>query len=252
MTPSDTLWLVGQGPLIALVLARILGLAWTGPSFSASGFGWRSRVVLALILAGVVVPVVAGEVSAPSGWPALGGLCLAEAMVGAALGLSAGLIVAGARQAGELVGTQSGFSPAALFDPEAGNEMTALGHLYGLLALAAFLSLDGPIVLVKALVESYQVVPAGSAALNIETVNEVFRRVGEALALTIQLAAPPALALALAGLAIGLLGRAAPSLQLVTLSLPVRSALGLLLVGLGLLTLLATLVNAWNVWPGGG
>ena len=65
-------------------------------------------------------------------------------------------------------------------------------------------------------------------------------------------AAPPALALALAGVALGLLGRAAASLQLVALSLPVRSALGLVLVLLGMVTLAATLSIAWGGWPGGG
>src|SRR5205823_4880255 len=81
----------------------------------------------------------------------------------AALGLSAALVVAGARQAGELVGAQAGFAPAALFDPEAGDEMTALGHLYGLVALGVFLALDGPLALVRALVESYRVIPPGGA-----------------------------------------------------------------------------------------
>lgn len=251
MTSSDAVWLMGHGGAAALVLARVLGLAWTAPSLASSGLDWRLRMVLVAILGGIIIPVVAGEIVAPVGWGALGRVCLAEAAVGAALGWSAALVVAGARQAGEIVGAQSGLSPAALFDPDAGDEMTPLGHLYGLLALATFLALDGPIVLVKALIESYQVVPAGTASLSVETVSQAFSRVGQALALALRAAAPPALALALAGMALGLLGRAAPSLQLVTLSLPIRSALGLLLVGLGLLTLIATLSAAWGTWPGG-
>ncbi|MBV8230544.1 MAG: hypothetical protein JO329_11225, partial [Planctomycetaceae bacterium] len=47
--------------------------------------------------------------------------------------------------------------------------------------------------------------------------------------------------------ALGLLGRVAPSLQLVALSLPIRSALGMLLVLLGMITLAATLSAAWSV-----
>lgn len=252
MTSSAAVWLLGHGGVVVLVLARVLGLAWTAPSLATSGLDWRFRVGLVALLGGIVVPVVADDVAAPAQWLDLGRVCLAEAAIGAALGWSAALVVAGARQAGEIVGVQSGLSPAALFDPEAGEEMTPLGHLYGLLALATFLALDGPIVLVKALIESYQVMPAGTASLSVETVKPVFSQVGQALALTLRAAAPPALALCLAGTALGLLGRAAPSLQLVTLSLPIRSALGLLLVGLGLLTLISTLSAAWVAWPGGG
>ena len=251
MTSSDAVWLLGHGGAVALVLARVLGLAWTAPSLATSGLDWRFRMGLVALLGGIVVPVVVGEIAAPARWLDLGRVCLAEAAIGAALGWSAALVVAGARQAGEIVGVQSGLSPAALFDPDAGEEMTPLGHLYGMIALATFLALDGPIVLVKALIESYQVVPVGTASLSVETVNQAFSQVGQALALTLRAAAPPALALCLAGMAFGLLGRAAPSLQLVTLSLPIRSALGLLLVGLGMLTLISTLTAAWGVWPGG-
>lgn len=252
MTPSDAFWILGQGGAVVLVLARLVGLAWTAPSLATAGLDWRFRVGLVACLAGIVVPVVAVGIEAPTAWVDLGRVCMAEAAIGAALGWSAALIVAGARQAGEIVGVQSGLSPAALFDPDAGDEMTPLGHLYGILALATFLTLDGPVVLVKALIESYQVVPAGTASLSIETVNQAFGRVGQALALTLRAAAPPALALCLAGMAMGLLGRAAPSLQLVSLSLPIRSALGLLLVALGMLTLISTLSMAWGTWPGGG
>ena len=173
---------------------------------------------------------------------------------GGGLGWSAALIVAGARQAGELVGSQAGLAPAALFNPEAGDEMTALGHLYGLVALGVFLALDGPLALVRALVESYRVIPPGggvsSLTLTEGTAALAFERVGEALALSLRAAAPVALALALAGVALGLLGRAAPSLQLLALAMPVRLALGLVLVLVGLAGLAATLAAAWGAWPG--
>jgi flagellar biosynthetic protein FliR len=250
MSLSATAWVTGQTGSAILVLARSFGLAWTAPALAAPGTGWQLRLMLAGLLTIVLVPAVGGETAAPLEWSAIGRASLAEVAVGAGLGLSAALIVAGARQAGEIVGAQAGLSPAALFDPDAGDEMTPLGHLYGIVALAIFLALDGPIVLIKALIESYHVVPAGAATLTEDTARLAFGRVGDALALALQAAAPPALALALAGVALGLLSRAAPSLQLVALALPVRSALGLLLVGLAMATLIATFSTAWSGWPG--
>ena len=61
--------------------------------------------------------------------------------MGLALGFAASLVIAGARQAGEIVGGQAGLSAASLFDPDAGDDMTPLGHLYGLVALGTFLAL---------------------------------------------------------------------------------------------------------------
>jgi flagellar biosynthesis protein FliR len=66
------------------------------------------------------------------------------------------------------------------------------------------------------------------------------------LALSLQAAAPVAVALAVAGIVIGWIGRLAPSVPLLTLSLPVRSILGIVLVFLSLGTLAATLAQAWS------
>jgi flagellar biosynthetic protein FliR len=248
---SLVLWFVAHASIATLVLARVLGLAWTAPALATPGLTARFRLVLAALLSAVVLPLVGPSLQAavPAGWTAVGRACLVEGLVGAALGWSAALIVAGARQAGELVGLQAGLSPAALVDPDATEEQTALGHLYGLVALAVFLALDGPLTLVSALVESYRVLPAGGVVLSAETAQVAFGRVALALELALRAAAPTALALVLAGVALGLLGRAAPSLPLVALSLPVRCALGLALAVLGLAALAATLAAAWGDWP---
>ena len=255
MPPFLTSWIATQAGIGALAFARAAGLAWTAPGLATPGLGARFRLLLAGLLALILVPIVRSDASAGSmSWMAIGAACAGEVLVGAALGWSAALVVAGARQAGELVGAQAGLSAAALFDPEAGDELSPLGHLYGLVALGVFLSLDGPLALVRALVESYRLIPpgGGGGALTERAAALAFGRVGQALALALRAAAPAAMALALAGVALGLLGRAAPSLQLVALAMPVRAALGLFLVLLGLATLAGTLGLAWSAWPGVG
>ncbi len=243
-----TAWLVAHGGVVALVAARALGLVWTAPALSATGVGVRFRLAAALALVPVVAPSVVpgGGLDSPPGAWEFGSACVAEALVGAALGWAAALVIAGARQAGEVVGVQAGLAPASLFDPEAGDGMTPLGHLYGLVALGVFLALDGPLALVRALAESYRVMPAGGGFATESAVEFAFGRVGEALALAVRGAAPAALALVLAGLALGLLGRASPSIQRAAMLGPVRSVLGLFLVGLSLAALAATVTSAWT------
>ena len=126
------------------MLARVTGLAWTGPALATPGLGWRFRLGLAVLLAAVLLPVVEPMARPPEGPAAVARACVVEVLVGAALGWSAALVVAGARQAGEIIGLQAGLSPAALLDPEAGDELTPLGHLYALIALAVFLRARRP------------------------------------------------------------------------------------------------------------
>jgi flagellar biosynthesis protein FliR len=231
-----------------LVLARVSGLCWTAPAYSTPGLGVRGRMVLAIALTALIAPVVGPELTSPIGPWALGSACVFELAIGAGLGWAGSLVIAGARQAGEVVGAQAGLSPAALFDPEAGDGLTALGHLYGLVALGVFLALDGPTQLVLALAESYRVIPPVGSSWDTspEVASWAFEQVARALALALRASAPPALALTLAGLALGLLGRASPSLQLVSLSLPARTLIGLALAALGLVTLAGTLAAAWQ------
>jgi flagellar biosynthetic protein FliR len=239
-------WLVGQGGAWVLVLARVSGLCWTAPALATPGLGGRGRLILSIALTALIAPVVGRELTLPTGPWALGLACVFEVVIGAGLGWAGSLVIAGARQAGEVVGSQAGLSPAALFDPEAGDGLTPLAHLYGLVALGVFLALDGPTQLVLALAESYRVVPPGGEAPSAEVASWAFGQVARALELALRASAPPALALTLAGLALGLLGRAAPSLQLVSLSLPARTLIGLALAALGLVALAATLGAAWG------
>jgi flagellar biosynthetic protein FliR len=251
--PVDLLpWLSANAALATLVVARSIGLAWTAPALASPGLEWRFRLILAAVLGLALAPAVRAHADNPVELQlsTLGPSCLAEVLLGAGLGWSAALVVAGARQAGEIVGAQGGFSPSGLFDPESGDELNPIGHLYGLVALAIFVAFDGPLVVVSSLAESFRVIAPGSGVFNAQTAALAFAQVGEALALTLRAAAPAALAIALAGAAIGLLGRTAPSLQLLALAMPVRAALALILVFVGLASLAATLGEAWTAWPG--
>jgi flagellar biosynthetic protein FliR len=244
-------WVSAHAAPWLLVLARVLGVCMTAPAIAVPGFAWRFRVVLAVSLGVLIAPAVEARIGPVEAGPRVAWAAFAEVLVGGALGWSAALIVAGARQAGDLVASQAGLSTAALFDPETGEELSALGHLYGLIALAVFLALDGPLVLVAAVVDSYRAVPAGGLAVGEAAVTQAFARVGDALALALRAAAPPAVALALAGVVLGWIGRLAPAVPVLALSLPVRSILGAVLVFLGLAALTSTLAQAWAGWPWG-
>jgi flagellar biosynthetic protein FliR len=124
--------------------------------------------------------------------------------------------------------------------------MNALGHLYGLMALGVFLALDGPLGLVSALLESYGAIPLGGITLTPDVIDQAFGRVAWALSLALRAAAPAGVALIAAGVALGMLGRAAPSLSLLSYSLPIRVGVGLLLALIGLAAVAGVFAAAWS------
>ena len=251
LTQLDQISIAAHAPVWIMVLARTSGVVMTAPMTVIPGVHWMLRIFLSLVLGAVLIPVIEPMVGMLPAGPGLAWLGLLELLVGGLLGMSAGLIVAAARQAGDVVAAQAGLSTAALFDPETGDELTALGHFYGIIALAVFLAMDGPLVMIGALVESYRTVPVGGMSISDVTVSRTFGQVGSALALSLRAAAPPAVALALAGIVMGWIGRLAPAVPIMSLSLPVRSVLGIVLVFLSLSALVATFARAWTVWSWG-
>jgi len=243
---GDWGWLTGQASVFALVAARVLGLCLTAPVLAVPELDWRFRLALAAALSVVIAPVAGSAIEPPASWSSTAWVGLSELLAGGLLGWSAALVVAGARAAGDLVAAQAGLATATLIDPDSGEFVSPLGRLYGLLALAVFLALDGPLLLVRALVESYQTMPAGRMSLSSETVTLAFTQVGRVLELALRAAAPAALALALAGIAVGWLGRAAPSLPFTALAIPLRTLTGIALVLLSAAAVAATFTGAWS------
>ena len=243
----DAIWpQLGVG---LLILARIAGVCWTAPGLSASGLSWQQRLGLAGMLGVLIVPVVAPAISLPPSSISTAWALLSEVLSGAILGWSAALVVAGARQAGDIVSAQAGLSSSVFFDPETGDESTPLGHLYGLIALAVFLSLDGPLVLVRALTRSFREIPPGESLILAETAKQAFAQLGRAVELSLRVAAPPAIALTLVGLILAWLARAAPMLPFAALGLSIRTILGMTLIGLGLAALVASIAHDYRMLP---
>jgi flagellar biosynthesis protein FliR len=242
-------WLLSHAAVWGLVLLRVLGLCLTAPGLAIPELDWRFRIGLAVVLGLVLVPVLEPRIVAPPGWQNVALAALLELLTGAVLGYLAATVVAGARMAGELVAAQAGLSTSTLLDPETGDELGPLGRLYGWIAVVAFLGLGGPLILIKALVESYEAVPAGGLLISAETATMAFAQVGRALELALRAAAPVALALALSGIIMGWLSRTASSLPFVALALPIRTLVGVVLLMLSLATLYVALSGVWEAYP---
>jgi flagellar biosynthetic protein FliR len=245
-------WLLDHAGLCAFVLARVLGVCLTAPPLAIPELDWRFRLGLTAVLSAVLIPVVEPTMNTVADSSNPGLTVIVELLTGGVLGCSVALIIAGARLGGEIVAAQAGLLTATLLDADTGEEQTPLGRLYAWIALAAFLALDGPLAVIQALAESYHAVPAGRSLVVRATTEQAFAQLGHALELALRVAAPPALALVLAGIVLGWLSRAGPSIPFVALALPIRSFLGVALVVMSLAALIATLSGAWKAPPWGG
>jgi flagellar biosynthetic protein FliR len=182
-------------------------------------------------LALVLYPLVAAQ--APALDVRLAALVLTalrEAAVGAVLGFTAGLIFAGARAAGELAGFELGFSLAQAFDPDSGQQSSIIGQLFSMALTLMFLLLNGHHFVVQSLMASYDVVPVDGFRFAGPLTERMVTLTGGVLVLAAKLSAPVIVAGFLVNLAMSVLARVAPQINVFILSFSLKVWVGLVVL----------------------
>ncbi len=223
--PALDLFAPGTAGVMALFGARVSGLVLIAPVFSARTVPVSLRTALVVLLTMLLAPAAAVALSgAPSLTPRA---FLGEVLVGFALGIGAAVFVGAAEAAGELIAIQVGLSGAAIMDPMSQTQGPALGQFMSLLAVALMLSVDAHLVMLDALAVSTRHIPLGTAA-ELEAGAGAMASLGSTLfALGFRFAAPVVAAVLVANVALAVLSRAAPQLNVLSLAFPVQIALGL-------------------------
>jgi flagellar biosynthetic protein FliR len=150
----------------------------------------------------------------------------AEALVGFALGFVLQIAFAAPLVASEVIGGAMGIGFATTIDPQNGRSSPALGQFFSIMLTLLFLSLDGHLVLVELVVRSYAALPPGAAWLTPDHLKAVALFGGYAFFAGLLLALPVGFLLLCLNLIVGMMSRAAPSLNLFAVGLPASLAVG--------------------------
>jgi flagellar biosynthetic protein FliR len=224
------LWLVAS--------LRATALFASAPLTGDRAYPARLRVVFGLALAAAIGPREPSLDVTTANALALAGVIASELAIGLTLGFAANLVFAGFELVGEYISAQCGLGAATALDPSSGSSSPVLASLLRVVALLLFLSLGGHHELLRAAAHSFEIWPVGTAPDPASF--EQLAALGSGIfGIALRLSAPIAVAMMLAHLAVGILGRLVPQLNLMMLQLPATIALALGLVVLGASSLVA-------------
>lgn len=238
-----------------LVMARIVAMMQVAPLLSSAAIPAPGRIGLALFIAVIALPgVVAGGYPAPASGGQFALLLVGEALVGVLLGFLVFLGFTALQTAGQFISLPVGFGIVELLDPVTERRSPLLGQLFHVLALLVFLSvgglhrlmLDGVAGSFQALraadlVISFEAGTVRGASLLLRTVaGSLTRLFGTAMAIALPIFA----ALLLVSLALALLARVAPHMNLLMLGMPLSLGAGLLILLVALPLLLTSAAAA--------
>jgi flagellar biosynthetic protein FliR len=224
------------GLLLAFLLTVVRTSAWlaVAPPFNSRAVPPMVKVALSVALALPVAPRMAAKAPAPEIGPVVSAILL-QVVTGLILGFIAMVLFAAVQAAGELVDLFSGCTVASLYDPLSGTTSSMFGRLHQLLAVTLLFATGAHLLLVRGLMASFDVVPLRADAGALPKL--MISQLGRFFIAALEIAAPLVVVLFLAELAVGLVGRAAPSLNVLSTSFPLKILLTLSLAGLTLTVL---------------
>lgn len=207
-------------------LARILALLVAAPPFNNAGLSVQVRLSLGLAIAMAIAPALQRipEIEPASG---LGLLVLAQQiLIGFAMGLSARLVFSAVDMAGMMISNQMGLGFATAYDPQSASQTPVISEFLGVLALLIFMAIDGHLMVIATLAKSFAVLPIGAEAIGNSTWANIANAGGVIFSSGVLLALPIVVALLITNIALGVLVRVAPQLNLLAIGFPVTIALG--------------------------
>jgi len=211
-----------------LLLVRPGVLVMAAPPFGAPYAPMPVRLGLTLLFTFALMPLV----SAPTAVNLIELVVVVsrEMAIGLAIALGIRALLGGAELAGHLTGYQLGFSYGSIIDPQSGVRNSMFAALYSNLALITFFMVNGHHQLLRAMAASYAQIPIGPGHVDGTLVQAVVEMLGVVFVLGVRLAMPLILVLLVVEVALGLIARAAPGINLMAISQPVRILVGLLVI----------------------
>lgn len=212
--------------VLLLVFARMLGIFTTAPVFSNQQVPIQVRVAISMGATLIILPLY-GQVEVPGGFPGLAPLVVQELLVGMVLGFVAVLVFTCVQLAGELLDIDMGFSIMNVLDPLTQQQAPVVGNFMHILALLMFLAIDGHHGLLLAVMDSFAVVPIGQLALTAALQRQMLDLTGDIFRIGLALASPVLAALFLVTVAMAVVSRAVPQMNVFIVGMPAKAAAGL-------------------------
>lgn len=209
---------------------RCLAMLAAAPTIGDSGIPMPARVLLALVLAVVMLPISNATALAIPVFSLRGVLAAGEqALLGLALGLSFHLAMAVIGVLGFLLSSQLGLAMAVLNDPINGSASDVISALLNVLCVLAFFGMDGHLLFIAVLGESFRAWPVG-AGLSLLTLQNLAYNLAWVFSAALLLALPVVAATLVVQLGMGFLNRVAPALNLFSLGYSLVTLFGLFML----------------------
>lgn len=203
------------------------------PIFGAANVPIQIRIILAFMIGMVATNSVSFDLPADTAISLDNSIfVMGEVLVGVAIGFALQLGFSSVLIAGETISNAMGLGFASMSDPQTGQSTPVIGQFLMIVATLLLLAIDGHLMLLAAIVESYSALPPGYAFLGPDLAMGMVKFGGSLFSMGLLIALPVGGALILIQLIMGFLARTAPALNLFAVGIPVTISAGLVMLAI--------------------
>ena len=219
------------------------------PIFGAQNVPVYIKAGLALIISYILFPLLAQPGIL---WPvnslfAYAFLVICEFLMGLMFGFAASLIFASVQMTGHLLDTQIGFGMVNIIDPQFGQQIPLIGNFKYILALLIFLTTNGHHILLSAFLSSFKMIPVTHVVYHSNALASVITdMVVNTFVIALKISLPVLVALLLTDIALGILSRTMPQMNIFVVGIPAKIIVGLFVLSIGLPFYVAFLEVVFN------
>jgi flagellar biosynthetic protein FliR len=211
-------------------LARIFALLASAPFFNNVAQPQRIRLMVGLVITIALVPVLPPMPVVPAGsWVGFA-IIVQQILIGLLLGFTLRIAFSAIDIAGDLIGMQMGLSFAVFYDPQNAGQTAVLSEFLGLFAVLIFLALNGHLLTLSVLAESFKLLPIAATPFGAGGFASFLAWSSILFSAGLLLALPLIAALLIANLAMGVLARVAPQLNIFAVGFPVTLMSGFIVL----------------------
>ncbi len=215
-------------------LIRITAMIMTMSIFGARTIPNRIKLMLSLMIAFLLMPSIPQtqnlEIFSGAGFITV----ISQLVIGIGMGLATRMLFETFVIGGQMVAMQTGLGFASLVDPSNGVQVPILGQFFIMLVTLIFLAVDGQLLMLRILAESFQSFPISSEGLGQQAIWSFIEFARWMFAGAVMMALSAALALLIVNLTFGIMTKAAPQLNIFAIGFPITMVTGLLIIWLTL------------------
>jgi len=225
---------------------RIGAMFLVAPVFSSRTVPVRIRIMLSVLVTVILLPNLPFteiyEPLSPQGIL----LVFQQIAIGVVMGLILQIVFAALIMAGQTMATTMGLGFASSVDPQNGVQVTMLGQLYLMLGTLYFLAMDGHLLLLEVMANSFIYLPVGSPLNGGQIFGDIALFTAELFLAAVLLSLPVMVGVLLVNLAFGVITRAAPQLNIFAVGFPTTMLAGFVLMFFSMPVLIPLLQNLFN------